>query len=154
MHSGTGFESTKREIIRIKPLLSTDLILGDWRYLDGRTKHAMKLYCVNRREQRWRMPATLVGFGIGGPWSEARKRSPACRGRLGHEAREGSNRSTCPKGTRFLRPRQGNALLRGRGCFHCGSSRSGRRVIRDNNDVVALGLLAALGGGGDLVHLP
>src|SRR4051812_26964845 len=114
----------------------------------------MKLYCVHRREQCRGVPATLVGFSVGGPWSEARKRSPACRGRLGHEAREGSYRSTRPKGTRFLRPRQGNALLRGCGCFHCGSSRRSRRVIRNSDDVVALGLLAAFRGGGDLVHLP
>src|SRR3954462_10316808 len=99
MHSGTGFESTKREIIRTKPLLSTDLILGDWRYLDGRTKHAMKLYCVHRRKQRRRGPATLVDLSAGGPWSEARGRSPTCRGRLGHEGGEGSNRGTRPKGS-------------------------------------------------------
>src|SRR3954471_21598130 len=154
MHSGTGFESTKRETIRIKPLPSTDLILGDWRYLDGRTKHGMKLYCVHRRKQRRCVPATLVNFSVGGPWSEARGRSFTRRGRLGHEAGEGSNRGTRPKGARFLRSRQGNALLRGRGRLHCGPSRRGRRVVRDSDDVVALGLLAAFRGGGDLVHLP
>src|SRR3954470_2022283 len=96
----------------------------------------------------------LVDFSIGGPRSVARGRSSTRRGRLGHEAWEGSNRGTRSKGGRLRRSRQGSALLRRRGCLHHGPGWCNRRVVRDSGGVATLGLLAAIRRGDDLVRLP
>src|SRR4051812_18259528 len=111
----------------------------------------MELYRIHGREESWRLPTKLVDFRIGDPMCKARWRSSTRRGRFGHEAWECRDGGTCPEGGRLGHSRRGGALLRGRGRLCCGLSRRDRRVVRDRDDVIALGLLAAIRRDDDLV---
>src|SRR3954470_23307660 len=96
----------------------------------------------------------LLDLRLGNPRCAARWRGTTSRSRSGHEAGEGRDGRASTKGGRLGHPRRGSTLLdyRGRPCRRI--TRSHRRVIRHRDDLVALGLLGAACGGGDLISLP